>query len=209
MIDGDRFRDPGGGMAFVDMISEEGAAGEAADLIGADRERLGYAPNYSRVLSHRPEIYRAWQELIVAVRESMDLRRYELATLAAARRLRSSYCMLAHGGVLAQGILGADGLRRAALDHRSADLDPVEVAIMDLAEKIVDDATSVTAEDIEELRRLGLSDADIVSVVAAVTARCFFSKMLDALGLEPDAAFQEVEPTLREVLVVGRPIERS
>jgi hypothetical protein len=32
----------------------------------------------------------------------MDLRRYELATLAAARRLRSSYCCLAHGRVLAE-----------------------------------------------------------------------------------------------------------
>jgi hypothetical protein len=30
----------------------------------------------------------------------MDLRRYELATVAAARRLRSSYCTLAHGPVL-------------------------------------------------------------------------------------------------------------
>jgi len=32
---------------------------------------------------------------------TMDMRRYELATLAAARRLGSSYCMLGHGKVLA------------------------------------------------------------------------------------------------------------
>jgi hypothetical protein len=32
----------------------------------------------------------------------MDLRRYELATLAAAMRLRSSYCALAHGKELAE-----------------------------------------------------------------------------------------------------------
>ena len=31
----------------------------------------------------------------------MDLRRYELATLAAATALKSSYCCLAHGQVLA------------------------------------------------------------------------------------------------------------
>jgi hypothetical protein len=29
----------------------------------------------------------------------MDLRRYELATSAAARRLRSTYCVMAHGSV--------------------------------------------------------------------------------------------------------------
>jgi hypothetical protein len=32
----------------------------------------------------------------------MDLRRYELATVAAAKRLRSSYYALAHGSVLAE-----------------------------------------------------------------------------------------------------------
>jgi alkylhydroperoxidase family enzyme len=78
---------------------------------------------------------------------------------------------------------------------------------MDLAEKVADDATSVTEADVERLRAFGLSDADIVSVVAAAAARCFFSKALDALGVQPDAAYESVEPELREVLVVGRPIE--
>ena len=77
---------------------------------------------------------------------------------------------------------------------------------MDLAEKIVADATSVTREDVERLRELGLSDEDIVDVVLAATARCFFSKTLDALGAEPDPAYHGVEPDLREALVVGRPI---
>jgi len=40
------------------------------------------------------EDIRAWHQLNGAIKESMDLRCYELATLAAARRLRSSYCML-------------------------------------------------------------------------------------------------------------------
>ena len=35
----------------------------------------------------------------------MDTRRYELATLAAARELRSSYCSLAHGKILAERFL--------------------------------------------------------------------------------------------------------
>ena len=48
----------------------------------------------------RPEVYAAWGELLRAIKANMDLRRYELATLAAAQRLRSSYCSLAHGQVL-------------------------------------------------------------------------------------------------------------
>ena len=53
--------------------------------------------NFERAFAERPEIYAAWVQLNGAVKAGMDLRRYELATLAAAQRLRSSYCCLAHG----------------------------------------------------------------------------------------------------------------
>jgi len=42
--------------------------------------------------------------------------------------------------------------------------------------------------------------------VLAASARCFFSKTLDALGVLPDAGYAELEPDVREALVVGRPI---
>jgi hypothetical protein len=64
----------------------------------------------------------------------------------------------------------------------------------------------VTQEDVDRLRGLGLSDADIFDVVAAAAARCFYSKTLDALGAQADAVYAELEPGLRDALVVGRPI---
>jgi uncharacterized peroxidase-related enzyme len=164
-------------------------------------------PNHLAAFSTRPTILAAWQQLNGAIKESMDLRRYELATIAAARRLRSSYCMLAHGGVLAEKFVEPDELRRIALDHRSAGLDEVDVAVMDLADKVVADATSVTAEDVDRLRALGLDDGEIISVVCAAAVRCFYSKTLDALGVQPDASYASVDPKLREALVVGRPID--
>jgi uncharacterized peroxidase-related enzyme len=142
-----------------------------------------------------------------AIKANMDLRRYELVTLAAARRLHSSYCMLAHGSVLLDGHLDAASLQRVVEDHRAAGLTDVEVAVMDLAEKVVDDATAITEADHEPLRRLGLSDTEIMDVVLAAAARCFYSKTLDALGLQPDAAYGELEPGLLATLTVGRPLE--
>jgi alkylhydroperoxidase family enzyme len=80
---------------------------------------------------------------------------------------------------------------------------------MDLAERVVDDASAIDEADLQRLRDLGLSDAEIMDVVLAAAARCFFSKTLDALGVLPDASFHELEPELREVLVVGRPIAET
>ena len=163
--------------------------------------------NHERAFEERPEVYAAWGELNGAIKAGMDLRRYELATLAAARRLRSSYCCLAHGSVLRDRF--GEPVREIALDHRAAGLDELDVAVMDLAERVVEDATSIADADLQRLRDLGLSEAEIMDVVLAAAARCFFSKTLDALGVLPDASYSELEPELREVLVVGLPIATS
>jgi alkylhydroperoxidase family enzyme len=165
------------------------------------------ATNFERAFEERPEVYAAWAQLNGAIKAGMDLRRYELATLAAARRLRSSYCCLAHGKVLHERF--GERVADIARDHRTAGLDEVDVAVMDLAERVVDDASSIEDSDLQRLRDLGLSDADIMDVVLAATARCFFSKTLDAMGVRPDASFSELDPELREVLVVGRPIAET
>lgn len=192
---------------FIEPIPEGEAGDELAGQYAADRTATGEIPNYTRAFSPRPNIYTAWKALSAEIGGRMDPRRYELVTLAAARVLRSSYCALAHGSILLDRFLDAETLERTAVDHRAAGLEPVDVAVMDLAEQVVRDATAVTQADIDRLRDLGLTDGEIVEVVAAAAVRCFFSKTLDALGAQPDARYGDLEPApLREALTFGRPI---
>ena len=128
-------------MAFIELIGD-------SELFERDRAALGYVPNYTRVFAHRPAIYEAWLQFRDAILASMDTRRYELVTVAAARRLRSSYCTFVHGKVLADRFLAPEQVRDLVLDHRSADLDEVDVAVMDLAEQVAEDATAVTEADV-------------------------------------------------------------
>jgi alkylhydroperoxidase family enzyme len=160
--------------------------------------------NDERAFAARPEVYAAWRDLITAIKHNMDVRRYELVTFAAARRLRSTYCSLAHGTILKEQF--SEPVHEIARSHRAAGLDEVDVAVMDLAERVVDDATSIDDADLQRLRDLGLSDADIMDVVLAAAVRCFYSKTLDALDIRADASYSELEPEVLEALVVGRPI---
>jgi alkylhydroperoxidase family enzyme len=164
----------------------------------------GDGSNMEQLFELRPEAFAAWQQLVTAVKATSDNRRYELATLAAARKLRSSYCTLAHGKVLAERFYDFDSV--AALPDG---LDDADRAIMAFAEQVVADATAITQEDVDKLRGHGLSDDEIFDVVLAATIRCFFSKTLDALGVQPDAEFAELDPSFREPLTVGRPIESA
>ena len=163
--------------------------------------------NYERAFEARPDVYAAWGELLAAIKANMDLRRYELATLAAAQRLRSSYCSLAHGKVLIEQF--GEPVLQIASDRSTAGLDDVDLAVTELAERVVDDATAIDESDRQRLRDLGLSDEEIMDVVLAATIRCFFSKTLDALGVLPDAEFRELDPELQAALVVGRPIAET
>src|SRR5262245_59321327 len=94
--------------------------------------------NARRAFDERPQVLEAWGQLLGSIKANMDERRDELATLAAARRLRSSYCSLAHGSVLIDKF--DEPVREIALDRRSAGLDDVDIAVMDLAEQVAADA---------------------------------------------------------------------
>jgi uncharacterized peroxidase-related enzyme len=194
-------------MTFIATIAPQEAEGEVAELYASERETFGHLPNLVQAFSHRPAVYAAWRALISAINGGMDLRRYELVTVAAARQLRSSYCTLAHGSILADRFLGQEQVRTLVADGSADGLDEVDVAVMELAAKVARDASAVTGDDIERLRSFGLSDGEIFDVVAAAAARCFFIKVLDGLGVAADARFAELDAGLREVLTVGRPID--
>ena len=196
-------------MTFIDTIPEDDAEGATAHWYAADRERLGYLPNYTKVFGQRPAAYAAWKQLGGAIGGAMDQRRYELATLAAARVLRSSYCALAHGKVLAEQFLGPETTRAVADGDAVTVLDPVDAEIVRFATLVTRDAAAVTPKDVDRLRAVGLSDEDILDVTLAAAARCFFSTVLEALGVQPDPAYQALDPDLRAALTVGRPIAEA
>src|SRR5919199_104037 len=98
-------------MPYISTIPEDEATGAVAALYEGDRQTFGFLPNFTRAYSHRPEVYAGWRALNGAIKAGMDLRRYELATVAAARRLRSSYCTLAHGKVLLDQFMAPEALQ--------------------------------------------------------------------------------------------------
>ena len=194
-------------MSYLTTVPESSAEGDLAAIYASAEQAMGYLPNYTLAFSHRPELYRAWVNLIKNVSSVMDPRRYELATMGAAITLQSSYCSLAHGEKLLGLGSTEDEVRSLTTSGFGEELAPDEAAVVRYAAKVTRDASSITQADIDELRGHGFTDAEIFDVAAAAAARCFFSKMLDATGTPPDPVFKEKIPGLVDVLSVGRRIE--
>ena len=112
--------------------------------------------------------------------------------------------MLAHGALLRKNFFTSEQLTAIVSDFHHTGLSQEEVAIMSFAQKITNQPQTIEEEDYQGLRAFNLTDEEILDVVLACTARNFFSKTLDALGVEPDPAYKDLEPELIQVLSMGR-----
>lgn len=192
-------------MSFIETIPEQHADNEVRAMYERQSSFYGYLPNYARVFSHRPEIMKLWADLQNGVRKHMDRRRFEIVTFVAAHTLRSTLCSLAHGKALAKYLSQEDVLKLARGEF-PASLSVAEVAIVMFTRKMSRNASEVTAADIARLRDHGLADAEIFDVAAVAAARSFWTKVLESLGVEPDAAFHDLDTEFKHTLAVGRPL---
>jgi uncharacterized peroxidase-related enzyme len=195
---------------FIHTVPEQAATGALAEYYQQQRAAWGFLPNYAAAFATRPEVARAWNTLNTTVRDSMDRRRFEIATIAAARELRSTYCTAAHSKFL-RDVCGDEATMQAiAADPSGATLDPQDRAVYEFAARVASDAALIEQCDVDRLRATGLSDADIADIVFAVAARSFFTRVLDALGAQLDVQTAgALPPAALESMTVGRPSARN
>lgn len=192
---------------FITPVPESESTDDLAEYYRKQRSAWGFLPNYAGAFSTRPDVAQAWNLLNSTIRDGMDRRRFELATIAAARALRSTYCTAAHSKFLRDVCGDEESLKAIAADPSGASLAAQDRAVYEFATKVATDAASIVLADIDRLREVGLSDADIADVVYAASARSFFTRVLDGLGVQLDQQTAEALPAdLLDSMLVGRPV---
>ena len=196
-------------MTFINTIAADDAEGEVKTMYQQLQGKLDYLPNYASVFCYRPQLMGAWSQLQKTIQHTIEHRRYVLVTLAAAQSINSSYCSLAHGRVLSRKYYNDQQTTAIAANAADSPLDAADQAMMAFARKVASDSSSTTQKDVDGLREHGFSDAEIFDIAATAAARCFFAKISDALGVQPDNTFQAMASSLKQQLVVGRAIENQ
>jgi len=194
-------------MSFIETTAPGQATDAVAELYRRLQGRQEYLPNYARVFCHRPAVMAPLAALQDLLKEHMDPRLWALISLAVAREIHSSYCSLAFARRLLRHHFSQGELLAIVTGDQRAPLTAGERAAMDVAVKLASNSASVGQRDIDRLRSAGFSDAQIFDVVAAAAWRCFFAKIPDGLGVQPDRALGELDQPLLHRLVVGREIE--
>lgn len=194
-------------MSFIETIGVADANQPVEAMYARQQIAWGYVPNYAKVFSHRPEVMARWGQLLAEIKRPMDKRRFELVTFVAAHELRNTACALAHGTALREFFSDVEILAIAAGAVTDA-LTSAEHAMLAFARQIATDASKVTEEQVQALKALQYTDAEIFDIAVTAAGRAFFTKVLDALGVQSDSPFLAIEDALRRPLTVGRPIDR-
>ena len=198
------------GRMFIDTVPEEAAEGALAEFYQQQKGAWGFLPNFAEAFSTRPDVAKAWSMLNKTVRDGMDRRRFEIATIGAARALRSTYCTAAHSKFLRDECDDEPTMIAIAEDPSGAGLSEQDRAVYEFAALVALDASSIQQNDVDALRALGLSDADVADVVFAAAARSFFTRVLDGLGAQLDLQTAGTfAPDILESMVVGRPVSEA
>ena len=196
-------------MAFIDTIPAAAAQDDVLAMYERQQGEWGFVPDYARVFCHRPEVMTRWGRLLAAVKRPVDARRRELVTFAVAHELRHSPCSLAHGQQLAR-LIGKQAVLAIAQGRDEEVLDAADCAMLAYARRIATDASAIMAGEVRTLKDVhGFTDEEIFDIAAIAASRCFFTKLLDALGAEADRPFMQMDADLRQALTVGRPIGSS
>jgi len=192
-------------MPFIETTADADIDDEIRAMYARQESHWGFVPNYAKVFCYRPEIMGLWAKLQSGIKQHMDKRRYELVTFAAAHALRSTLCSLAHGKALTEFVTQQD-VQAIARGEAPASLSAAEAEMLKFARKVARDASVVTREDVEQLKRHGFSDAEIFDISATVGARAFWTKLIESLGVEAEPTLREMDGEFVRAMTAGRAI---
>ena len=189
-------------MPHIDPIPFEDLPDDVRAMYEREQSHYGYVPNYALLFGHRPEVLERWAKLQSSIKRHQDRRRFELLTFVAAVALQSTLCARAHGRVLSEYLSPEDVLALARGETPSS-CSPAEAAMIAFARSVALDPNSVARQDVERLREHGFGPAEIFDMTATVAGRAFWTKIIEALGVEADVEAPPDDAFTR-TLTVGR-----
>ncbi len=153
------------------------------------RENLGFIPNLFRAQTLLPRVIEAEAKIadvVLLTERVLSRRQKECLLLAVSAANQSTYCVTAHWQMLRALGMSDRQLRQVAIDYRRAGLPKTDEALLDFGLKLTQHPTSVSRQDIEELRRHDFPDEAILEAVLVSAFTDFVCTLSMGLGAAPD-----------------------
>ena len=172
-------------MQRIKAIDPGTATGKTKALLTEVQQSDGTVSTMVQTMANSPAVlkgYLGFNDALAGGTLSARLR--ELIALAVAEVNASQYCISLHtAGARLLGVSG-DGL---AACRRFSSTDPKEEAALQFAYRVVMTRGEATAADLENIRRAGFSDAQIIEIIANAALNIFANYFNKVAGVVDDS----------------------
>ena len=162
------------------------------ERIAAVQEKSGFVPNVFLTLARRPEEFRAffaYHDALMEKRGGLSKAEREMIVVATSGLNQCHYCVVAHGAILrirAKNPFVAD---QVAINHRKADLNPRQKAMLDFAVKVAERSHAIDDADYAALKHHGFSDDDAWDIAAIAAMFAMSNRLANAFSIRPNDEF--------------------
>jgi uncharacterized peroxidase-related enzyme len=157
--------------ARLKPVTPESATGEAKAALDAVQSRMGRVPNTFQLMANSPAALKAYLAFSDQLSKGLlDAQMRERIAIAVAETHGCEYCLSAHVAIGKSVGLSDDELMKARQQQSS---DPKADAAMSFVRDVLVRKGSIIDADLEEARTAGLTDGEIVELVANLALNIF------------------------------------
>jgi uncharacterized peroxidase-related enzyme len=158
-------------MQRLNLIEPASAPDRSRELLGAVQRAFGMTPNATRVMANSPAVLDSFLAFSTAMGQAgIGEKLLNQVKLAASETNACDYCASILTAIAPQAGLSAEDVltSRQVTSH-----DPRTDAALKFARAVLDTRGKVTDAQLAGARQAGLSDSDIVEIIAGVVLACF------------------------------------
>ena len=156
------------------------------------QEKSGFIPNVFLALAHRPDEFRAffsYHDALMNKESGLSKGEREMIVVATSGLNECIYCVVAHGAILRireKNSLIADQI---ATNYRKADISDRQLAMLDFAVKVSQEASVISKEDIQALAYYGFSEQDVWDIGSIAAFFALSNRLANMANIRPNDEF--------------------
>jgi uncharacterized peroxidase-related enzyme len=171
-------------MQILKSIDNASATGKTKQIFDSLQKHLGTVPNLVRVLANSPAAVNAYASFSGALDQGvLPAKTREQVAIAVATANSCDYCLSAHTALGQVAGLATDELKLA---QKAESADKKTAAALQFAVNVVRKRGIVSPAEVEELRSVGYSDAEVVEIIAGVALNIFTNYFNNIVGTDID-----------------------
>ena len=170
-------------MTRIVAVDHEKAAGKAKELLDGVKAKIGFAPNLMKTLAHSPAGLEAYLGFNDAVGHTLNAKLREQIALVTAENNGCGYCASAHKAIGKMvGLTNDETLAARSANAANAK----DQAVLKFTTAVIDRRGKVTDEELDVVRDAGVTEAEIVEIVANVALNVFTNYVNNVAETEID-----------------------